>query len=120
MTLFAQALNHLGQYLLDQFDGSFVKLIQSARHSAEKLVGLLSKMPFFNDVQRYRDRDVPLYKRAQLTAADIGFAVGPRLNAAGRLEDMALGIECLLCDDPVRARELAAVLDYNDTDPIRG
>ena len=46
-----------------------------------------------------------------LSAADIGFAIGPRLNAAGRLEDMALGIECLLCDDPVRARELAGTLD---------
>src|SRR5690606_38357936 len=46
-----------------------------------------------------------------LVAADIGFAIGPRLNAAGRLEDMALGIECLLCDDPARARELAARLD---------
>ena len=51
-------------------------------------------------------------RRAEtLSAADIGFAVAPRLNAAGRLEDMALGIECLLCDDPTQARELAAVLD---------
>lgn len=48
---------------------------------------------------------------ARLTAADIGFAIGPRLNAAGRLEDMALGIECLLTDDPARARELAQRLD---------
>src|SRR5690606_31114521 len=48
---------------------------------------------------------------ASLTAADIGFAIGPRLNAAGRLEDMALGIECLLTDDPGRARELATLLD---------
>lgn len=47
---------------------------------------------------------------AKLSAADIGFAIAPRLNAAGRLEDMALGIECLLCDDPKRARELAEVL----------
>jgi len=47
----------------------------------------------------------------KLTASDIGFAVGPRLNAAGRLEDMALGIECLLCDDDTQARELAAILD---------
>jgi len=46
-----------------------------------------------------------------LVAADIGYAVGPRLNAAGRLEDMALGIECLLCDDPTRALELARRLD---------
>ncbi|WP_425477830.1 single-stranded-DNA-specific exonuclease RecJ [Luteimonas arsenica] len=51
-------------------------------------------------------------RRAELlSAADIGFAVGPRLNAAGRLEDMALGIECLLCDDPARAQELARQLD---------
>ncbi|MET0808972.1 MAG: single-stranded-DNA-specific exonuclease RecJ [Pseudoxanthomonas sp.] len=48
---------------------------------------------------------------ARLTAADIGFAIGPRLNAAGRLEDMAIGIECLLSDDPVHASELAQVLN---------
>jgi len=48
---------------------------------------------------------------AQLTAGDIGFGLAPRLNAAGRLEDMALGIECLLCDDATRAHELASVLD---------
>jgi single-stranded-DNA-specific exonuclease len=48
---------------------------------------------------------------AQLSATDIGFAIAPRLNAAGRLEDMALGIECLLCDEPGRALELATVLD---------
>ncbi len=47
----------------------------------------------------------------RLTAADIGYAIGPRLNAAGRLEDMALGIECLLTDDPRQAREIAATLD---------
>jgi single-stranded-DNA-specific exonuclease len=46
-----------------------------------------------------------------LTTADIGYALAPRINAAGRLEDMALGIECLLCDDPRRARELAEILD---------
>ncbi len=48
---------------------------------------------------------------SRLTAADIGFAIGPRLNAAGRLEDMALGIECLLTDDPACARELAGTLE---------
>ncbi|MBB1059319.1 single-stranded-DNA-specific exonuclease RecJ [Marilutibacter spongiae] len=47
----------------------------------------------------------------RLTAADIGYAIGPRLNAAGRLEDMALGIECLLTDDARQAREIAATLD---------
>ena len=48
---------------------------------------------------------------ARLTAADIGFAIGPRLNAAGRLEDMAIGIECLLSDDVTQAYELAQILN---------
>jgi single-stranded-DNA-specific exonuclease len=45
-----------------------------------------------------------------LSAADVGYALAPRINAAGRLEDMTLGIECLLCDDAGRARELAGLL----------
>ncbi len=44
-------------------------------------------------------------------AYDLGFVVGPRLNAAGRLTDMSLGIECLITDDPVRAGEIARELD---------
>ena len=48
---------------------------------------------------------------ATTTAADLGFAVGPRLNAAGRLEDMSLGIACLITDDVARAQELAQRLD---------
>ena len=44
-------------------------------------------------------------------AFDFGFALGPRINAAGRLADMTLGIECLLTDDPARAAALAAQLD---------
>jgi single-stranded-DNA-specific exonuclease len=40
---------------------------------------------------------------AMLCASDLGFAIGPRLNAAGRLEDMRIGVECLLCDDPGQA-----------------
>jgi single-stranded-DNA-specific exonuclease len=45
------------------------------------------------------------------TTFDFGFALGPRINAAGRLSDMTLGIECLLTDDPHRALELAKTLD---------
>jgi single-stranded-DNA-specific exonuclease len=45
------------------------------------------------------------------TTFDFGFALGPRINAAGRLSDMTLGIECLLTDDAVRADELAKALD---------
>ena len=48
---------------------------------------------------------------AVATTFDFGFALGPRINAAGRLADMTLGIECLLTDDPARADELAVMLD---------
>lgn len=46
-----------------------------------------------------------------LTASDIGFSVGPRLNAAGRLDDMALGIKCLLAETDSEAQAIAAKLD---------
>jgi len=49
--------------------------------------------------------------QAGLVAADLGFAIAPRLNAAGRLTDMRLGIECLICDDPDRALTMAGKLD---------
>ena len=48
---------------------------------------------------------------SRLVASDFGFAVGPRLNAAGRLDDMSLGIECLLSADRDQARPLAEQLD---------
>lgn len=47
----------------------------------------------------------------QFSIFDLGFVLGPRLNAAGRLSDMSIGIECLLADDPGRAFSLAQKLD---------
>lgn len=54
--------------------------------------------------------------RQRLVAADLGFGVGPRLNAAGRLDDMSIGIECLLEHDNYRAREYAVQLDELNRD----
>ena len=48
---------------------------------------------------------------SQTTTYELGFMVGPRLNAAGRLEDMSLGIRCLLTDDSAEAAKLAQQLD---------
>ncbi|GAB3468993.1 single-stranded-DNA-specific exonuclease RecJ [Polaromonas eurypsychrophila] len=72
-------------------------------------------------LKRIRSGAVPAGLAALFTAAgrvaavatsfDFGFAVGPRINAAGRLSDMTLGIECLLTDDAGRADELAKTLD---------
>jgi single-stranded-DNA-specific exonuclease len=57
-------------------------------------------------------------KRApeRLVASDLGFAVGPRLNAAGRLDDMSLGIQCLLTADMNTARDIAQQLDELNRD----
>jgi hypothetical protein len=67
MELFARALNDLGTYVSSEFDGSFAGLVESADASAERLVGVLAEgMPFY--------RDVPFYKRAQLTSADLATA----------------------------------------------
>ncbi|OOZ35888.1 single-stranded-DNA-specific exonuclease RecJ [Solemya velesiana gill symbiont] len=55
--------------------------------------------------------DVAGKNRGSCIASDMGFSIGPRLNAAGRLDDMALGIECLLADDYQTARDIAQTLD---------
>ena len=52
----------------------------------------------------------------KLIASDLGFAIGPRLNAAGRLDDISLGIQCLLTDNLNEARETAECLDQLNRD----
>lgn len=76
MSLFASALNDLGEYLLTRFEGEFVNLVNAAESSAERLVELLERMPYFKDVEQYNGLEVPFYKRAQLCAADLSVALG--------------------------------------------
>ena len=62
-------------------------------------------------------------KNAQtIIATDLGFSLGPRLNAAGRMDDMSLGIQCLLTDEPKTAHAIATQLDElnNDRREIEG
>jgi hypothetical protein len=80
MELFTSAWNELGRHLIARYEGDFVGLVNAAEASAERLVELLAKMPYFQDVQQYNGLEVPLevpfYKRAQLTAADLSIALG--------------------------------------------
>ncbi|SDE89342.1 single-stranded-DNA-specific exonuclease RecJ [Phytopseudomonas seleniipraecipitans] len=55
-------------------------------------------------------------QHGRITSTDLGFILGPRLNAAGRLDDMSLGIECLLCEDEALARDMAVQLDQFNQD----
>ena len=86
MDLFARALNDLGAFLIKDFDGRFVDLIEAAGDSAERLVRILSEMPFFNDVENYGSIRVPFFKRAQITAADLSLAFGG--DGWGRFDDL--------------------------------
>ncbi len=86
MGLFAQALRDLGRFLLERFEGRFTGPLEAAGGSAEALVELLAQMRFFHDVARYDELQVPFYKRAQITAADLWIAFegqGP-----GRFDDL--------------------------------
>jgi hypothetical protein len=78
MQFFAKALNDLGWFLIDNFNGSFTNLVKAAESSAERLVQLLIRMPYFNDLELYDTIEVPFYKRAQLAAADLFLAFGGR------------------------------------------
>jgi hypothetical protein len=91
MELFRRALNDLGRYLIDRFDASFVRLIEAAQGSAERLAELLIEMPFYADVARYGDPggdglEVCFFKRAQLAAADLALAFDGQ--GLGRFDDL--------------------------------
>ncbi len=86
MNLFARALNDLGHCLMADFDGHFTRMVAAAGGSAGRLVEILGRMPFFRDVATYDGMAVPLYKRAQLTAADLSIALSGR--GLGRFEDL--------------------------------
>lgn len=87
MAHFARALRDLGALLAERHAGRFGALVASAGESAERLVRELARMPYYRDVSQYGELEVPLYKRAQLTAADLAVAFDGR--GAGRFEDLA-------------------------------
>lgn len=74
MELYARALNQLGRYLIENFNGSYIELIKAAGSSAENLIKLLIQIPFFNDVESYGSMKAYFYKRAQMTVADLSIA----------------------------------------------
>ena len=86
MQLFAKALNDLGRYLEQDFKGSFTGLIETAGASAESLMHLLIRMPYYYDVESHGSLEVPFYKRAQLTAADLSLAFEGQ--GWGRFDDL--------------------------------
>ena len=60
--------------------------------------------------------DIAKKQASSINSTDLGFALGPRLNAAGRMDDMSLGIQCLLTDDEILAKEIAEQLEQLNKD----
>jgi hypothetical protein len=71
MSLFSRALNDLGEFLLMHFDGDPTGPIVAANRSAARLAEILIEMPLYRDVSHYAGFEIPFYKRAQLTSADL-------------------------------------------------
>jgi hypothetical protein len=86
MQLFVKALNDLGWYVRQDFNGSFRELIETAGASAESLMHLLIRMPYFYDLELYDALEVPFYKRAQLAAADLSLAFSGK--GLGKFDDL--------------------------------
>lgn len=86
MTLFARALSDLGRLVIEAYDGRYAGLIEAADGSAEHLVSILRKMPFYDDVAMLDGHSVPFLKRAQLTVADLALAFGG--EGWGRFDDL--------------------------------
>jgi hypothetical protein len=86
MALFAQALRDLGAWLEERHGGSFGAAIAAAGGSAEALAESLAVMPLYRDVARYGGFEVPFYKRAQITGADLAQAFEGR--GPGRFRDL--------------------------------
>ena len=87
LALFASALNDLGELLERRHDASFAALVESAEGRAERLVRELARMTLYRDVSVYDDFEVPFYKRAQITVADLSLAFDGQ--GFGRFEDLA-------------------------------
>jgi hypothetical protein len=120
---FAQALGDLGRLLLAKYDGRFEGLVGAAGGSAVRLLDLLAEMPFFRDVVRYDGLDVPFFKRAQLTAADLSLALGGKgLGAFTDLDRLTIFADNLvphvLRIDGVLAYDPALAVRIDREDPI--
>ena len=86
MQAYTNALNELGRFTLERYQGRLSDLVRDADHSAQRLVGILIQMPHFNDLASYRGAAVPFYKRAQLAAADLSIRLPS--EEFGRFDDI--------------------------------
>jgi Potential Queuosine, Q, salvage protein family len=87
MALYARAWNELGAWLGDRHADRFEAVVEHAAGSAEALVLALAELPLYRDVARYEELEMPFYKRAQITVADLARVFGRA--GFGRFDDLA-------------------------------
>ena len=110
--LYTSAMRQLGWFLLNNYGGSFADMLGAANGSAETLVRVLERMIFFRDVQRYGELEVPFYKRAQLTAADLALAFeGESFGRFDGLDHLTIFADNLV----PHVLRVDGVLRYDDT-----
>lgn len=111
IALYTKALNDLGAFVCASFGGDFAAVVEEAGQSAERLVEILTAMPLYNDTAPYNGREIPFYKRGQLTAADLHIAF------AGQEAGIFYDIDQLtICADNLvpHVLRLDGVLKYQD------
>jgi hypothetical protein len=86
MELYATSLKDLGNYVVRNYDSSFPKMIEASGGSAERLVEILSGMPFFKDTAEYKGTQVAFFKRAQILSLDLNIAFDGQ--GIGRFDDL--------------------------------
>jgi hypothetical protein len=127
MSQYATALRDVGRHVLTEHEGSFEALIDAAGGSASALADLLAGWEAFADVSEYEDRPVPLFKRAQIAAADVNrLGVAPlvgeeRLTAfADNLVPHVLRIDGVLRLDPdlVGRIEAGQLLEHGSPEEV--
>ena len=107
--LFTDAINELGQHIIDTADGSFTQFVSNMNSSAAQCVGSLSQLDMFKDTASYRGRNIAFYKRAQITATDLHLIAGK--NGTELFNDIS---ECtIFCDNAVpRVLKADGILEY--------
>lgn len=115
MALFAAALRDVGERVEADHGGRFLDVVEAAAGSAVAMAGLLARWPAFHDVSLYAGRPVPLFKRAQITAADVAAAGVARFGDLDRLTLFAdnlvphvLRLDRVLVFEPALARRIEA------------
>lgn len=124
MTLFARAWNQLGHFLQARYAGRFAGPLAEAGGDAERIAEILTEMPFYQDVARYDELEVPFYKRAQITVADLAAAeIGEQKSRLHGLERLTIFADNLVphvlrMEGVLRyAPALAAAIDRGDPIP---